>query len=157
MLYNKWKNSIAKCDKYSRAVFQKLGDTRIKKSTTPRFIWAHIPVPHEPFCRNKNGRLQEDSSYGGNDSAFIKRKYVDYLQYGNSMLLSLLEKHPDLSEKIVIISGDHGPRFPFQKNPDDKLSPYAAVQIPHHYDAVQLKKLHYISQLPGFLVQHILN
>lgn len=157
MAYSRWKNSIKKCDAYTQDVLQRLNDTLSVSSTQPRFIWAHIPVPHEPFCRNNEGRLLEDSAYAKDDSMVIKRRYIDYLQYGNKVITGILQKHKNLSEKIIIISGDHGPRFPFLKNAGYKNWPFAAVFIPQQYDSLQLQKLGYISQLSGFLVKHVLN
>jgi hypothetical protein len=155
MLYNKWKHSIKKCDSYNQEVLQRLNDSLSVSSTTPRFIWAHLPIPHTPFCRDKEGRLLTEDAFVEDDSVVVKRKYIEYLEYGNKAIVSLLSKHPDLSSKIVIISGDHGPRYGFLQNRAYSKWPFVAVFVPGQYDTVGLKKLNYISQLPGFLLQHL--
>ena len=155
MMHNKWKNAIEKCDSYNQEILQRLDDSLSVTSTSPRFIWAHIPIPHAPFCRDKDGQLLSEDASLSEDSMFVKRKYIDYLQYGNKAIMSLLDKHPDLSSKIVIITGDHGPRYTFLKDKNYRTWPYAAIFIPGNYDTAGLKKLNYISQLPGFIVEHL--
>lgn len=157
MLYTDWKNSIVKCDVYNQRIIKKLNDTLSSPSVQPRFIWAHMTIPHTPFCRDASGNLKKDTALRADGSVYIKRGYIAYLQYGNSILLSILKQHPDLSDKIVIISGDHGPRFPFLKDKKYQTWPYVAVHIPGQYDSLALNRLKYISQLPEFLLKHISN
>lgn len=155
MVYNHFKSSIRKSDAYNQRIQQKLTDTVAALSNQPRFIWAHLTIPHEPFCRNASGQVQNDTAALATDSAFFKRKYIGYLQYGNSILASLIEKHPEMKNKIVIISGDHGPRFPFLKNKALQKYPYAAIHMPGAFDTTALQRIVYISQLPKFLFHHV--
>ncbi len=155
MIYGHWKNTIPKCDQYSRQVLQKLTEAVSVRSPQPRFIWAHLTIPHEPFCRNRMGKIQKDTAVGAMDSVFIKRKYIDYLSYGNSILISLIKKHPGLSDKIIVISGDHGPRFPYLTKKEYQKWPFAAIHFPTSYDTVGLQQLRYISQLPAFVLQYL--
>lgn len=155
MLYIHWRNSIKKCDNYSIRVLQSLRDTLLQSSPQPRFIWAHMPIPHEPFCRDSFGQIKKDTIFGAMDSVPMKRGYIEYLQYGNSILLSLLKQYPGMLNKIIIITGDHGPRFPFLPKKEFQQWPFAAIHIPGQYDSAGLKKLGYISQLPGFLLHHL--
>ena len=155
MIYMHWKNLISRSDQYNSRILQNLSDQLSKSAPQPRFIWAHMTIPHEPFSRNRFGAIQKDTAVGEMDSLFIKRKYIDYLSYGNSILMSLIKQHPDLSDKIVIISGDHGPRFPYLNKKEYQKWPFAAIHFPDEYDTAGLNKLEYISQIPGFLLKHL--
>lgn len=154
LVYGNLKYTPEKCDLYNQEVLHRLGDTLLHQGDQPRFIWAHLTIPHEPFCRNSKGIFLTGRSYDETDSAFIKKNYVEYLQYGNSVILNLLKNHPELSRKILIISGDHGPRYPWLKDKTYQKWPFAAVLIPDSRDTVSLKKLQYISQLPVFLMDY---
>ncbi len=155
MMYSKWKNTNVKADAYNNQIFRKLNDTIPAISSQPRFIWAHMTIPHSPFCRDASGQLRKDTTEEAHDSSYIKRGYIGYLQYGNQLLVSLLNKHPEMADKIIIISGDHGPRFPFLTNKDYQKWPYAAIHFPGTYDSLKLKNLRYISQIPGFLLKQV--
>lgn len=155
MVYNHYKHSIPNSDAYNQRILKRLQDSISSASIQPRFIWAHLTIPHEPFCRNAAGEIQNDTSALITDTAFFKRKYIEYLQYGNSILGALIKNHPELKTKIVIISGDHGPRFPFLKNKLLQKSPYVAMYMPGRYDTAALHSLSYISQLPQFLIRHL--
>lgn len=157
MIHSKWKNSIAKCDAYNQDVLQKLDDSLSAKSSQNRFIWAHLTIPHEPFCRDSLGNLQEDKSYDVSDSAFIKIQYISYLKYGNKRVIQLLDKHPDLKEKIVIISGDHGPRYPFLSDKTSQLDPFLAIRYPNKHSAMDNQGIIQLSKLPLILKQFQFN
>lgn len=148
-----WNNSVSKCDSYNHQIYQRLQNTISQQTTSPRFIWAHIPIPHQPFCRNSQGQLLADNRTDDADTTLIKRHYIDYLQYGNSLLENLLKQHPEMQEKIIVISGDHGPRYPFLRDKSYQFWPYAAVHIPGKFDTSGLKRLSYLSELPGFILR----
>lgn len=148
MMHIKWKNSIAKCDAYNQEVLQRLDDSLAVKSPQNRFIWAHITIPHEPFCRDSVGNIQEEKSYSATDSVFIKEQYLSYLKYGNKRILQLLDKHPDYKNKIIIISGDHGPRYPFLREKKWQLNPYFAIHIPKEGKLKENTSFEYLSRLP---------
>ena len=142
------KYTIATCDAYNQFVYKKLETTLAVKSEKPRFIWAHLGIPHEPFCRNRYGKLLKDTTKSVNDSCHIKNAYIEYVQYANLLLTDLIKKHPDILKKIVIISGDHGPRYPFLQNKEYQYWPFAAILMPPGFDTAQLHSLKYISQIP---------
>lgn len=152
LIYQEWKYTVAKSDQYSRLVLKKLNDTLLHKSKHPRFIWAHLPIPHAPFCRNSLGKLQKDTAINATDTILTKRKYIEYLEYGNWVIVSLIKNHPDLSDKIIIISGDHGPRFPCLSKKEFQKWPFVAIHLPKPYDTTGLRKLEYVSQLPDFII-----
>ena len=155
IVYNSLKYTPEKCDRYNQEVLHRLDDTLFTHAGRPKFIWAHIGLPHEPFCRNSHGDFSNDRTYDESDADDIKKSYTEYLQYGNSVIIGLLKNHPDLSQKIVIISGDHGPRFSFLKDKSYQKWPFAAVHLPGKFDTAALRNLQYISQLPDFIMDYL--
>jgi len=114
----------------------------------PTFFWAHLLIPHGPHYRFDGRNLRRIPE---NDSDDVKKGYVEYLSYGNSVLENLWKSHPQLKSKIVIISGDHGARFDFIKGPD-RTRPFCAVYMPGSGDSSALNGIQYISQLSAFLL-----
>jgi hypothetical protein len=84
----------------------------------PKFVYAHILIPHGPFVFGADGKaLADPSIYENADLAAWKQGYTDEVQFINGHLLSIL---PGLIANsrippIIIIQGDHGSkvnRFP---------------------------------------------
>ncbi|GAC1535037.1 MAG: hypothetical protein NVS3B15_15740 [Sediminibacterium sp.] len=144
--------SLVNCDKYNRLVYDRLNRALATPSVQPRFIWAHLKLPHEPFCRDRHGQLLAEKEHTDNDSAYMRDNYIGYLEYGNSLLLRLLDEHPNLADKIVVISGDHGPRYAFLHDKAVAYHPFAAIHMPAAFDTAALQRIQYISQIPGFLL-----
>lgn len=87
-----------------------------KNTSSPKFVYSHLMMPHYPYYFDKNGKEQPyESLQEGNQSN--KAAYIDYLQYSNKKLLELVD-HILKSSKIppiIILMGDHG--FRHFKNP----------------------------------------
>ncbi len=154
VIIEKVKFTPVKCDQYNHRLYEKLKTTINQPSQYPRFIWAHFAIPHEPFCRDGLGRMVSLPSYTGTDSTLIRKYYIGYLEYGNSLLQQLLDTQQVLKDKIVVISGDHGPRYSFIQDRTASSHPFAAIYIPEKYDTTALRQLNYISALPLFLRHH---
>lgn len=82
-----------------------------KQSTVPRFIYAHIYMPHDPFFFDKNGHLNDDvTAFQLNTKYRSARVYLDYLTYTNQEIKKLITDI-QLNTKgnaVIILMGDHG-------------------------------------------------
>ena len=80
-----------------------------KKTTSPKFVYSHLMMPHYPYYFDKDGKEQSyQSLQEGNQSN--KEAYVEYLQFANKKFLALVD-HILKSSKtppIIILMGDHG-------------------------------------------------
>ena len=78
-------------------------------SDTPRFVYMHLMLPHEPFFFNSDGREVSDTDILL-QRIDIKRGYLGQLKYCNGLLKDLIQRVPTSSgnERVVIIEGDHG-------------------------------------------------
>jgi hypothetical protein len=101
--------------------WDKLVNELKQKSDSPRFVYAHIMLPHEPFYLDKNGGLVSDTAIILNNLN-LKAAYIDQLIYVNRLLTDLIPMIADKTEheKVVILQGDHGFRDYGPQAPKEK-------------------------------------
>ena len=92
-----------------------------KKCDNPRFIYAHLSMPHYPYYFDAHCKLRDkkilvsDTNWGHVDS------YLNYLAYANKTireLIDTIQKNTNRSA-VIILMGDHGYRT---ITPDGDLS-----------------------------------
>ncbi|HEU4904382.1 MAG TPA: sulfatase-like hydrolase/transferase [Flavisolibacter sp.] len=83
-----------------------------RTSDKPRFVYTHLLMPHFPYYYDKAGRLR-DASFVKDENNYNKQAYVEYLQYGNSIFLKMIDDIIAHSAKppIILFMGDHGFRW----------------------------------------------
>jgi phosphoglycerol transferase MdoB-like AlkP superfamily enzyme len=75
----------------------------------PRFIYAHLEMPHSPFFYDRDQRLRAPKELGAGD---MIRGYLDYIPYTNARLKDLvttIQRNTD-DKAVIILMGDHGLR-----------------------------------------------
>lgn len=92
---------------------------------SPKFLFAHILVPHPPFVFTAAGEetpklpggyaLSDGSHYfarGGTRESY-RNGYVEQLQFTNKLLLATLDRILEGAkpQTIIILQGDHGPKL----------------------------------------------
>ncbi len=94
---------------YEREKFQFAKLAQARNIVRPKFVFAHIICPHEPYVFDANGRfLPEDAVQLGT----IKKVYVDQLSFVNKQLMALVDKllsGPRASQPVILIQSDEGP------------------------------------------------
>jgi hypothetical protein len=90
-------------------IFHMLKDSINVKSNDPKFVYAHIMMPHDPFLYDENGNKMS-TQYSG---LYENESYLKQLQYTNTLVLETIQKILIFEEKkpIIIIQGDHGYRY----------------------------------------------
>lgn len=89
---------------------QQLEET-VPKIDSPKFVFAHLVIPHHPFVFGPNGESLDYETSGVPDFKEYKVKYPDQVTYINKRI----EKIVDLilrtspNPPIIVIQGDHGP------------------------------------------------
>jgi hypothetical protein len=84
-----------------------------RSSSSPKFVYTHIMLPHEPFFLKADGSFYSDTSVVSNKVDF-REGFLNQVGYTNRLLQNLV---PQISKqnggrgKVVIIEGDHGFRF----------------------------------------------
>jgi len=78
-------------------------------ATHPRFIYAHLEMPHSPHFYDRSGRLKTPEELG--DTGI--QPYLDYLPYTNGVIkrlvTAILQNTHDSA--VIILMGDHGARY----------------------------------------------
>lgn len=78
---------------------------------SPKFVFAHLVIPHHPFVFGPNGEELNSIEAGVPKFEEYKVKYPDQVTYINTRILSIvdliLKNSPN--QPIIILQGDHGP------------------------------------------------
>ena len=85
----------------------------------PKFVFAHIMLPHPPFIFDRDGNFTPpdrpfvtwDASLFPGTTAEYQKGYTDQLTFLNQELMGIISDILARSEKppIIILQGDHGP------------------------------------------------
>ena len=105
---------------YNNEVIRGMDKTIYEKSITPKFVYAHLLIPHPPMLTDSIGNLKNISAamYETNTrSALLKSSYADYMHYANSILEKMVTKiQQQDSTAVIVFASDHGFRsFPDQQ------------------------------------------
>jgi hypothetical protein len=95
--------------KNNENIFALTKEISAQKSSSPKFVYTHLMMPHYPYFFDKNGNEQPfEKLLEGNQ--LDKQAYIEYLQYGNKKLLELVDhiQKSSASPPIIVLMGDHG-------------------------------------------------
>jgi len=86
-------------------------ETTVPDIPSPKFIFAHLVIPHHPFVFGPNGEELNSIEAGVPKFEEYKVKYPDQVTYINKRILAIVDLILKNSPKlpIIIIQGDHGP------------------------------------------------
>jgi hypothetical protein len=95
----------------NKALLSELDRLPTKDSGSPKFVYAHVMLPHSPYLYDRHGQLQTSVLFFDNKEN--PRAYLEQLIYADGLLLetvrSILAKSK--TPPIIIIRGDHGFRY----------------------------------------------
>jgi hypothetical protein len=106
----------------------------------PKFVYAHILIPHGPYVFGPDGEILTDPGYTNNDSsvasgsAFDRQGYVDGVRFINMRIIPILQsiiaesKYPP----IIVLEGDHG----YQDNNPGQYTNLEAYYLPRGYETL---------------------
>ncbi len=89
---------------------------RLASLPGPKFVFAHIIIPHGPFVFEANGDITTDSGfYSGKynepvDEEHLVKGYLNEVQFINSRITDILQTivTESLQPPIIVVMGDHG-------------------------------------------------
>jgi hypothetical protein len=90
-------------------------------SDKPKFVYAHLILPHEPYFLDSVGRLTSDTAILAN-TINLKEGYVGQVIYSNEIIKKIIRAVSNIkNKKVVIIEGDHGFRNYEPGVPEEKV------------------------------------
>jgi hypothetical protein len=92
-------------------VLQALRKIAEQKSEKPRFIYAHLTIPHSPYFFDSQGNLRPFRSRIGKVSAEEDRQlYLEQLRFVNQLIDQTIEVILTHSQTapVILLQGDHG-------------------------------------------------
>ncbi len=95
--------------------FAKLGEVPARVAE-PRFVLAHITVPHPPFLFGAQGEPVAGTPYEMSGWVWTQQdNYVHQLEFVNTQVLPMLDRILSNSERppVIILQADHGPASTF--------------------------------------------
>ena len=96
-------------DAYNVDVEEKVFKSPAKKSTTPKFCYAHFLIPHGQFYRDSAGAYRTPEEILDMNSLADKGQYLAYLKYTNNIIEKLVNNIiANDPQSTIIIMSDHG-------------------------------------------------
>jgi hypothetical protein len=91
----------------------------LRQKDQPKFVYTHLHIPHFPYYYRHNG--QPNPLVNKPDNIYHKPSYVEYLRYGNTVYLDMIDKILKTSARppIIVLMGDHGYRDFVEPTPAD--------------------------------------
>jgi hypothetical protein len=83
--------------------------------TGPKFVYAHLILPHRPFVFDAQGNIRTDTGFFKNagdpiNENYYREGYIGQVEYANNQMSQILKEILQYSQKppIIIMMGDHG-------------------------------------------------
>jgi Sulfatase len=105
-----------------------------RKSSRPRFLYAHFIMPHFPYLFDTEGRRRSDQQIYKESNTNPPAAYLNYLPYTNKRLEELvLHIRQGDPNAVIILCGDHGFReWTATQSPHFQFQNLNAVYFPDH-------------------------
>jgi hypothetical protein len=106
-----WSSDVMQANRNNQRLIELIKTNPAVKSTKPRFVYAHLHMPHRPYYYDKNGKLKDIATITRENVSDPVSSYLEYLTYANSrireMVTSIQQQNPSA---VIILMGDHGNR-----------------------------------------------
>jgi hypothetical protein len=91
------------------ALFQFRQLTRLASAPGPKFVFAHILLPHDPYVFRADGTRYTEEESAGMDEAGLYAGQMAYLNGRIKELVETLTAGDDAADPIIILQADEGP------------------------------------------------
>lgn len=113
-----WVDRLAAVERYENYLrsFENLYHVVELKQESPKFVFAHMIIPHPPFVFKENGEpgnysgTGEGSMFSGNQADYFEG-YSSQVKFANKVFARIIEHILAESERppVIILQADHGP------------------------------------------------
>jgi len=79
-------------------------------SPSPKFVYAHLMMPHAPYFYDESGRANQPDSILPLATHYNTRFFLQYLRYTNKVMLRLVDSilAASAGKAVIIVQSDHG-------------------------------------------------
>ena len=92
-----------------------------EKFSSPKFVFVHILIPHPPYIFGPNGEHVKPGTPLNSEVWDDRDAYIDQLKFANKKTKTLVNELINAENKpIIIIQGDTGPGFGFDRKKPSK-------------------------------------
>lgn len=126
---------------FNNTVIDSLLKIPLQKTNAPKFIYAHLYLPHPPFFYDENGKENDLKHIITAASLKNKLLFLSYLKYTNKIILEITSNiiRASDSKALIVLQSDHG-FTDFDStltNPQLSFKNYSAVYFPDkNYSAI---------------------
>jgi len=95
---------------FNNLVIDSLMKIPLQETNSPKFVYAHIYLPHPPFFYNETGSENELKTILDEKSQEDKALFLSYLKYTNRVALKIIDQIIRVSgdSSLIILQSDHG-------------------------------------------------
>jgi len=95
---------------YNNTITDSLVKISSQNNASPKFIYAHLYLPHPPFFYNEAGKENDLKYVIQEESLRNKELFISYLKYTNKIILEIISEiiKNHGSNSVVILQSDHG-------------------------------------------------
>lgn len=125
------RNYAKERDEHVFNTLQQLGSTIAHEAKAPRFVYAHILIPHSPYTFDSTGNKHPTQISRSDDQDMPK--YKSQLVYTNKVLMPLIERIlANKRTSIIVLQGDHGYKF---KSAEKRLLEFSVLNAVYYPDS----------------------
>jgi len=94
---------------FTAKVVDSAGRIPQEKTIQPKFVYAHIYMPHPPYFYDENGNSNPTGIVLDKQSYFNRKMFLSYLKYSNKVMTALIDKIVSGSPvpPVIIVQSDH--------------------------------------------------
>lgn len=95
---------------FNNTIIDSLLKIPLQKTSSPKFIYAHLYLPHPPFFYDENGKSNDLKYVINEESQKNKALFLSYLKYTNKVILDIVSKiiQAPGSNALIVLQSDHG-------------------------------------------------
>jgi len=82
----------------------------LQKTNSPKFVYAHLYLPHPPFFYDENGSANDLETVLNEKSQEDRFLFLSYLKYTNNVAIKIIDRIMQASEgrAVIVLQSDHG-------------------------------------------------
>jgi hypothetical protein len=126
-------------------IFYTLNKTvNLPEVASPKFVYTHLLLPHEPFIFDENGNLLPPAA--GDDWNYYLGQYIYATHLAENLVTQLLANADPANPPVIILQSDEGARNLQRRSADNIVMNGYLENYPYQYEYTILNALY----LPGY-------